>query len=636
MRKTSVRPRLFKSLFLLLFLTACGSGSSDTPTVSPPSTPVVVITPISDVQGSGIASPVDGQSITVVGIVTGDFQDNDSDATRNLGGFFLQAEIPDNDPDTSDGIFVFDRNAPAVDISVGQKLQVAGTVVERFGETQISAATVIINGSGNVESTDLVLPAPTVLNSDGWDIADLERFEGMLVELAEPAIVSDAFYLERFGEISLSHGGRLRQFTNAFAPDVTGFSNYQQQNAGRTLILDDGLSEQNPVFYRYLNPASSSTASGSADYSLRVGDTVAVAVGNIRYSRGSGGSGTEAYRLVPTVEPQFVPQNLRTATPPDTGGSVTIASFNVLNYFTTIDSGQSNCGPSGHAGCRGADSDAEFARQHAKTISTLLTLDADIVGLMELENNGGNSLRSIVDGLNAEVGAGMWDFIATGSIGADTIAVGLIYRTTVVQPAGDFAILTTSVDSRFNDQKNRPVLAQSFDAVTGGGRFTVAVNHLKSKGSDCEDVGDPNLNDGQGNCNRTRTSAAVALGDWLNADPTSSGDPDFLIIGDLNAHLQEDPLLALENAGFVNLLETAIGSDAYSFVFAGQAGALDHVFASRVLATQVTGTAEWHINADEPPLIDYNLDFDRDAGLFDDTTPFRASDHDPVIVGINP
>ena len=587
---------------------------------------------IFDVQGNNDTSPVDGQRVVVAGIVTGDFQDNDADATRNLGGFFLQAETPDGDPATSDGLFIFDGNAPIVDVSVGQIVQVAGTVAEHFGETQLAATGVTITGTGNIQPANLDLPVSARLNSDGDFIGDFENFEGMLVRLTEPAYVTEAYDLGRYGEISLSSGGRLGQFTNEFAPDVAGFAGHQRLNAARTLILDDGLSRQNPGAYRYLGRAGSN----SAEYSLRIGDKVTAAVGNIRYSRGSGGSGKESYRLEPTSNPVFVAENLRPAAPPDTGGTITAASFNVLNYFTTIDAGEDVCGPAGDSGCRGADSDAEFDRQRAKTINALLKLDADLVGLMELENNGGASLQSIIDGLNAQTAAGMWNFISTGVIGTDVISVGLIYRTTALEPAGNFAILTSIIDSRFNDGKNRPALAQSFDVIATGGRFTVAVNHLKSKGSDCDDVGDPNLDDGQGECNGTRASAAAALGDWLSSDPTGSGDPDILIIGDMNAYLQEEPLDALEDAGFTNLLKHGAGPPAYSFVFDGQAGALDHAFASRTLSLKVSGAAEWHINADEPPLIDYNLDFGRDAGLFDESTPFRASDHDPVIVGINP
>jgi len=163
--------------------------------------------------------------------------------------------------------------------------------------------------------------------------------------------------------------------------------------------------------------------------------------------------------------------------------------------------------------------------------------------------------------------------------------------------------------------------------------LTVAVNHLKSKGSSCDADGDPNLGDGQGNCNMTRTSAAAALADWLASDPTGSGDDDVLIIGDLNAYVEEDPLTAFASAGYTNLLGAQ--TDPYSFVFDAQAGALDHAIASSSLVPQVAGTIEWHINADEPSLLDYNLENGRDPNLFDGATPYRASDHDPVVIGIN-
>jgi hypothetical protein len=131
----------------------------------------------------------------------------------------------------------------------------------------------------------------------------------------------------------------------------------------------------------------------------------------------------------------------------------------------------------------------------------------------------------------------------------------------------------------------------------------------------------------------TRTAAAAALADWINSDPTGSGDMDFLIIGDLNAYVMEDPLTTLKNAGFTSLLEAA--GDAYSYVFDAQAGALDHAVASPSLVPQIRETIEWHINADEPQLLDYNLEYGRDESLFDGRSPYRASDHDPVIVGLD-
>jgi len=137
----------------------------------------------------------------------------------------------------------------------------------------------------------------------------------------------------------------------------------------------------------------------------------------------------------------------------------------------------------------------------------------------------------------------------------------------------------------------------------------------------------------QANCNATRSSAALALADWVNSDPTGIGDPDVLIIGDLNAYLMEDPLTALKDAGLTNLLEA--NPRPYSYVFDGKAGALDHALATSSLAGQVRASIEWHINADEPQLLDYNLENGRDSSLFDPDSPYRASDHDPIIIGLD-
>jgi hypothetical protein len=200
------------------------------------------------------------------------------------------------------------------------------------------------------------------------------------------------------------------------------------------------------------------------------------------------------------------------------------------------------------------------------------------------------------------------------------------------------------VDPSFNDDKNRPALAQTFEEIATGAKLTVVVNHLKSKGSPCDDVGDPDLGDGQANCNLTRTSAATALVNWLTTDPTNSGDPDFMIIGDLNSYRMEDPIDALKAGGYTDLLDALIGADAYTYLFDGQLGYLDYAMSNGNLTGQVTGVTAWHINADEIPLFDYNdefLDsgeasFERESSslpIFEDNA-YRASDHDPVVVGL--
>jgi endonuclease/exonuclease/phosphatase family metal-dependent hydrolase len=319
------------------------------------------------------------------------------------------------------------------------------------------------------------------------------------------------------------------------------------------------------------------------------------------------------------------------------GGNLKVASFNVLNYFTTIDTGAPICGPLQNQECRGADTPEELARQRAKIVAALSAINADVVGLIEIENYPGNvPTADLVNGLNDMLGAGTYDFIVTGAIGTDAIRQALIYKPATVTPLGAFAILDASVDARFLDDYNRPALAQSFQDNATGGIFTVAVNHLKSKGSDCNDLGDPDLGDGAGNCNLTRLAAALALADWLATDPTGSGDADALIIGDLNSYDKEDPIDALLAAGYTDLLGYLQGEYAYSYVFDGQIGYLDYALANTALVDQVTGATAWHINADEPDLIDYDMSFKLDAqdALYAPDA-YRASDHDAIIVGLN-
>ncbi|MEK9139252.1 MAG: endonuclease/exonuclease/phosphatase family protein, partial [Bacteroidota bacterium] len=149
---------------------------------------------------------------------------------------------------------------------------------------------------------------------------------------------------------------------------------------------------------------------------------------------------------------------------------------------------------------------------------------------------------------------------------------------------------------------------------------------------------------GQGNCNQTRKMAAQALVDWLATDPTGSGDPDFLIMGDLNSYAQEDPIDTIkagsdDTAGtsddYTNLISQFQGTYAYSFVFDGQAGYLDHALANSSLSAQVTGATEWHINADEPDILDYDTSFKPAAqdALYEPNA-YRSSDHDSVLIGL--
>ncbi|MET0029707.1 MAG: ExeM/NucH family extracellular endonuclease [Candidatus Thiodiazotropha sp.] len=581
--------------------------------VQPPEACGDAYTAIFNVQGSGMASPLAGSVVSIEGIVTGDFQNNASIDNGDLNGFHVQDALGDGDPATSDGIFVY---APGgMDVSVGDAVRIRGAISEYNGMTEITASEIWVCSTGNSL-------APTAISLPVSSVDDFEAFEGMLITLPQPLTISEYYNFDRYGEIVLSTN---RQYTPTAVvdPGSAAIALAEEYRLNR-ITLDDGRSSQNP------DPAIPPNGHVfDLDNLFRGGDSVTNVTGVLDYSFG-------LYRIQPTLGANHISANPRTDAPDDVGGDIRIASFNVLNYFTTIDEGQDDCGPSMDMECRGADTVDEFTRQRDKIISAISVIDADVVGLIEIENNGGVAVADLVSGLNDRMGADTYAAIDTGFIGTDAIAVGFIYKTSAVSPLGDFAILDASVDPRFVDTKNRPALAQTFMDNATGGVFTAVVNHLKSKGSDCNDLGDPDLGDGAGNCNLTRTLAAEALADWLETDPTGSGDDDFLIMGDLNSYDKEDPIRTLEDGGYTDLLDYFQGETAYSYVFDGQLGYLDYALSNESLTPQVNQVVAWHINADEPDLIDYDMSFKAAAqDLLYAPDAYRASDHDPVVIGLN-
>ncbi|HTH07251.1 MAG TPA: ExeM/NucH family extracellular endonuclease, partial [Ilumatobacteraceae bacterium] len=582
-------------------------------------------------------------NLTTQGVVVGDFE-----GTAAASGFYLQDLTGDGNAATSDGIFVFTGATDLV--SVGQVVRVSGFARERFNQTTINGSN---SNSAAVPAANIVncgtapTPAPVDISLPWANAAAPEAFEGMLVRFPQNLVIAEYFNYARFGEMVLANplAGENRPFTGTAIDEPGAAANARTAaNSLSRITLDDAQSAQNPATLRHPNGAAFSLAN-----SFRGGDTVANAVGVLGFD-------FSLYRIVPTGPAQYTAVNTRPVAPEDPGGALRFAAMNTLNFFITADypTGDpldNKCGGLGNLECRGWDSDqpTEFTRQRDKLVQAIAGLDADVVGLNELENSPGvdalGDPQGVVAGLNAIFGAGTYAYINTGVIGTDAIRVGLIYRPAVVTPVGAFKLLTTAVDPRFLDTKSRPVLAQTFRENSTGELVTVAVNHLKSKGSDCNDVGDPDALDGQGNCNVTRRNAAKALVDWLATDPTGSGDTDFLILGDLNSYAMEDPIDAVVAGAddtpsttddYTNLIKQFQGTYAHSYVFDGQAGYLDYALASSSLLSQVTGAADWHINSDEPSILDYDTTFKpptQDA-LYEPNA-YRSSDHDPVVVGLD-
>ncbi|WP_353827065.1 ExeM/NucH family extracellular endonuclease [Agromyces sp. SYSU T0242] len=563
---------------------------------TPPPPPVADcdadVVSIGSVQGAGASSPVAGQTVRIEGIVVGDFQ------VGGFNGYYVQDE-GDADAATSDGIFVYAPGGAAV--AEGDLVHVLGSVTEFSGLTEITAADVEVCDSG------LALPAAVELTLPSDD-ATYESLEGMRVTLPQELAIIEYFNYDRFGEIVL---GTERQFqpTALYEPGSPEALELAAENAANRITLDDGRSAQNP------DPAIHPNGEEfTLENTFRGGDLVTNATGVLDYRFG-------LWRVQPTQGADYEAANPRPDLP-EVGGNFTVASFNVLNYFTTL-------------GSRGAETVEEFERQEAKIVSAITAIDADVVGLIEIENNG-TALDTLVAAINDALGGDVYDAIDTGVLGTDAITTAFIYKPSAVSPSGDFAVLDGSVDPRFNDDKNRPALAQTFADVESGAEVTVVVNHFKSKGSDCDDLGDPDTGDGQGNCNLTRTAAAEALVDWLATGPTGAEPGRDLIIGDLNSYDHEDPIQAITDAGYTDLLLSEQGEEAYSYVFDGQLGYLDYALVGPALAEKVTGASTWAINADEPDLLDYLTRFKKDAqdAIFA-PDPFRSSDHDPVIVGFD-
>jgi predicted extracellular nuclease len=581
---------------------------------------------IHTVQGGGNTSPFAGQVVTVEGVVT--FV---SQGTNSLLGYFIQEPDAnaDADPATSEGVFVFTNATPA-SVNIGDLVRVTGTVAE-FGTapntlTEIGNPT--LTPTTQVLSSNNGLPAFTTVTLPVSTQGDLERYEGMRVRFMQTLTVSDHFDLAQYGEITVTANGRAIQPTNEVDPNdnpasgnsSSGTTNVASVNAALDLarrngVIIDGSYGVYPSAMPFLDPMTNT---------IRLGSTVSDVTGIMSQIGGT-------HRIYPDVAPVFTYAS-RPAAPPAVGGNVKVASMNVLNYFNGNGLG------AGFPTSRGANTLNEFNRQRAKVLSAVGGVGADVIGLLEIENDGtgaDSAIQDLINGLNAAHGAGTWAFIAdpagwgTFPGTTDEIRSAIIYKPGSVTPVGASFALNDAV---FN-QARAPV-TQKFRLNSNSEEFTFIINHFKSKASGSGV--DADQNDGQGRSNNARRLQASALVSFING--IAATHPRVITMGDFNAYEQEDPMDILRAGGLTPL----INNDP-SYLFDGLSGSLDHALANPTLLPLVAGAAHWHINADEPVLLDYNVEnkVHPDCPSAPCTNPdlfaadaFRASDHDPVLVGL--
>ena len=447
---------------------------------------------------------------------------------------------------------------------------------------------------------------PRVLAQAPATAAGWESLEGELLSITAPLTVTGNDGLARYGELFTSFGGRLYSPTEVAAPGA-GAQAVADENARLSLRLDDARSGQDPKNLWFL-PGDWNDAAP-----LRTGSVVTGVQGVLDQRFGS-------LRLQLTEALGSIEQAPRPAAP-TVPGDRRIAGFNVLNLFNGDGQG------GGFPTDRGAATPAEHARQVAKLVAAVQALDPDLAALMELENDGygpDSSLAQFVDALNASGPHTDWRFVDSGEgPGSNAIRVGIIYRSRRFEAVGKPASIAEGPFER----ASRAPLAQAFRAGRGP-VFVVVANHFKSKGG-CDGAtgGDADSGDGQACFNATRVESARRLNEWLATDPTGASPEGALVIGDLNAHAQEDPLRLMYSRGWQDAFALAKAERPYSFVWAGHSARLDHALLDAGLAGRLRGAAEWHANADESDRFDYRRDRDND--------PWRASDHDPMLLGLD-
>jgi len=624
------------------------NAAGDTAAPAEPTDPVDPVDPvdpadpamatIAEIQGTGAATPLDGQSVTTRGVVTATYP------TGGFDGYYIQTPGTGGaiDPAThtaSDGVFVYSPDTVA-SVAVGSYVEVTGTAGEYRDLTQVQVPA----GGVTVLTETVAAPAPAAVALPA-DAAARETLEGMLVAPVGDFTVTDTYDANTFGTVLLAPGtSPLVQPTAVVEPGSAEYETLAALNAAAAVALDDGAS---------INYTSAENQSTPLPY---VSNTEPVRVGApVTFTRPVVLDYRFGWALQPTerltganaadVQPATF-GDTREAAPATLSGDATMASFNVLNYFTTTGDELSGCEyyadregdpvtVRGGCAARGAAEDEDLERQQAKIVSAINALGADVVSLEEIENSAAfgqdrdQALSDLTDALNAAAGETRWAFVASPEDlpqSEDVIRTGFIYDPAVLETVDESVILD---DEAFSNA--RQPLAQAFRLADGddSSRFLAIVNHFKSKGSGADE--DADQGDGQGASNASRVRQAEALVDFADGLREDTGIERVLLAGDFNAYLQEDPIDVLREAGYIDLGSTT-GEETYSYD--GAIGSLDHIFVAEDALGTIAGADIWNINAYESIALEYSR-YNSNITNFYQPDPYRSSDHDPILVGLD-
>lgn len=554
-----------KNIFLFLFLSSFSVLSAQSNVTIP------------NIQGSDNSSSYSGQQVATSGIVTAVFIGGGM-----INGFFIQDAAGDGNSATSDGVFVYSSSKS---VEPGDLVQLTARVSEYNNRTQLSNVTAF-----QVLSKNNTLPAVKIV----YDIYnwDWEKYEGMLVEFQQTLYVNNTYNLQQYGELELGIR-RKPSPTNLALPASSEYSALVSENALRPVYMDDAYSS-------YTYPVIFADENGTRRTGERVDRLQAV----VDYVNSK-------YVVYPARFPVQFYGNPRKTTHDDIGNyNLKVCGFNLEYYLTTPNS--SGMGPSNQT---------ELERQHTKIVDAMLAIDADVYGLVEIEQ-GQQALTKLSQALNAASSGKSFSFVNDGgSVNGTYTKAAYLYRSDKVTPYKSLKSINSEGPA------NRKKL-QAFTLKSNNERFMFGINHFKAK-SGCSSASgaDADKNDGQSCYNATRVDEAKAVIAAINSNKAFYDDQDALVMGDLNAYAMEDPIQAFVQAGFTDLHRQFHADSAYSYVYRGEAGYLDHALANESMTRQITGVTAFHINADEPSIFEY-------SGSAYQPNMFRSSDHDPVVVGI--
>lgn len=609
------------------------------------------------------------QPVTVRGVVTGAYP------TGGFNGFTLQTEGTGGDLDlethaASDGIFVYSPWR-ADEVEIGDFVEITADVTTYSGQVQLS----LYPGSSQTPEHEFALITdetheavkPAVVEIPETD-AEREALLGMVIDPQGTYTVTDHYTLNQFGEIGIVLGEEpLTTPTAAHRPGPEADA-LAEENAERIIYLDDAATtdfSRSPGWDEELPYLT-------AEDPVRIGAEVQWENTVIMDRR------FDEWRLQPTaqltpdsaeaVQPARV-ENTREGrdAPAERDADLRIAGFNVLNYFVTLGEDEEGCeyhadrdgNPTTADWCevRGAWSTESFKRQEAKIVDAITTMDADVVALQEMENSAhftddadrDLAHERLVEALNQDLGTDTWAYVASPETAPapedeDVIRNGFIYRPEAVEPVGESVILFDGgVDEIMTPELEdfdlaevysnaREPLAQEFQPVGGDeqDRFIAVVNHFKSKGSAPDGGPNADSGDGQGAWNADRVEQARALVAFADALEEDTGTEKVYLMGDFNSYEMEDPLQEFLGADYTNV---SAETGQHSYMFNGQVGSLDHLFASEAAAETISQAEVWNINAVEPIALEYSRYNGNASDLFS-ADIWRSSDHDPIVADL--